>query len=198
MRILDYRLCKQEPAQLGALHRRGPIVHEVYRINTLILLGNGRTVADVAKALLIDPETARTYFKRYKQVGLDELLRTNYIGSEGLLDPVQSRELDAHLQQHLHLTAESVARSVKERWGVCYAPSGLAAALRRLCYVYKERKLVLGKTDATAPEESLKDYEDLKNTDGKGDVVLCVDATHPQHNPEIGYGWIRRREQHRI
>ena len=45
---------------------------------------------------------------------LQALLRMNYVGSEALLDDVQLAVLDAHLQKHLHLTAESVARWVKE------------------------------------------------------------------------------------
>ena len=81
----------------------------------------------------------------------------NYVGSEALLDAAQLAELDAHLQKHLHLTAESVARWVKERWGVCYAPSGMAAVLRRLGYVYKKPKLVPGKAKAAAQEAFLKD-----------------------------------------
>jgi hypothetical protein len=35
-------------------------MREAYRINTVILLGKGRTGADVADALLIDPETVHT------------------------------------------------------------------------------------------------------------------------------------------
>ena len=57
---------------------------------------------------------------------------------------------------------KSVARWVKERWGVCYAPSGMAAVLRRLGYVYKKPKLVPGKADAEAQEKFLKDYENAK------------------------------------
>ena len=142
--MLDCRLSRQELAELRAAHRRALNVREAYRINAVILLGNGRTAADVADALLIDPETVRTYFKRYKKGGVDELLRMNYVGSESLLDEVQLAQLDAHLQKHLHLTAESVARGVKKRWGVCYTPSGMAAVLRRQGYVYKKPKLVPG------------------------------------------------------
>ena len=86
--------------ELRAAHRRALNVREAYRINAVILLGNGRTAADVADALLIDPDTVRTYFKSYKKGGLDVLLRMNYVGSEALLDEVQLAELDAHLQKH--------------------------------------------------------------------------------------------------
>jgi transposase len=96
-------------------------VREAYHINAVILLGKGRTAADVANALLIDPETVRTYFKRFKRGGIDDLLRMNYIGSEALLDEVQLAELDAHLKEHLLLTAKPVARWVKQRWG-CATP----------------------------------------------------------------------------
>jgi transposase len=196
--MLNFRLDKQELAELRAAHRRARNVREAYRINAVILLGNGRTAADVADALLIDPETVRTYFKRYKKGGIDELLRMNYAGNEALLDAAQLLVLDAHLQEHLHLTAESVARWVKERWEVCYAPSGMAAVLRRLGYVYKKPKLVPGKADATAQKAFLEEYENLKKNSAEDDVVLFMDATHPQHNPVISYGWIKRGKEHPI
>ena len=61
--MIDYRLSNQELTELRAAHRRALNVREAYRINAVILLGQGRTPADVADALLIDPDTARTYFK---------------------------------------------------------------------------------------------------------------------------------------
>ncbi len=185
-------------AELRAAHRRALNVREAYRINAVILLGNGRTVADVADALLFDPDTVRAYFKRYKKGGLEALLRMNYVGSEALLDDVQLAVLDAHLQKHLHLTAVSVARWVEERWGVCYAPSGMAAVLRRLGYVYKKPKLVPGKADAIAQEAFLEEYENLKQNSKEDDVVMFMDATHPQHNPVISYGWIKRGKEHPV
>jgi len=194
--MLDYRLSKQELAELRAAHRRALNVREAYRINAVILLGNGRTVSDVADALLIDPDTVRSYFKRYKQGGIDPLLRMNYVGSEALLDAVQLAELDTHLHQHLHLTAESGARWVKERWSVSYTPSGMTAVLRRLGYVYKKPKLVPGKPDAAKQEAFLEEYENLKQNRDEGEVILFMDATHPRHNPVVSYGWIKRGEVH--
>jgi len=196
--MLDFRLEKHELVELRRAHRRVLNVREAYRINAVILLGNGRTAADVADALLIDPDTARTYFKRYKKGGLDSLLRMNHVGSEALLDDVRLDVLDTHLQKHLHLTAESVARWVKERWGVCYTPNGMAAVLRRLGYVYKKPKLVPGKADAAAQEEFIEKYGNLKENSEEGDVVMFADATHPQHNPVISQGWIKRGKEHPI
>ncbi len=80
--MLDYRLTEQELAELRQAHRQTRNVREAYRLNVVILLGRGRTDADVADALLIDPDTVRDYFKRFKRGGLDELLRMNFVGSE--------------------------------------------------------------------------------------------------------------------
>ena len=197
--MLDYRLTPQELAELRAAHRATRDVREAYRINAVILLGKGRTPADVADALLIDPDTAREYFKRYKKGGVDGLLRMSYVGSEARLDAAQLAELDAHLQDRLHLTAESVARWVAERWGVRYTASGMTAVLHRLGYVYKKAKLEPGKHPAPEVQEAfVEKYENIKKNKADGDVVYFMDATHPQHNPVIGCGWIKRGKEHPI
>jgi len=86
-------------------------VREAYRINALIPLGNGRSVADVADALLIDPDTVPSYFKRNKNGGLDALLRMNHLGSDALLDDSQMEELRGQLRTHLYPMAESARSS---------------------------------------------------------------------------------------
>ncbi len=174
-------------------------MREAYRINAVILLGKGRAPADVADALLIDPDTARDYFKRYKKGGLDGLLRMSYIGSEALLDDTQLLELDDHLQSHLYLTAEAVARHVQKRWGVRYTPSGMTAVLHRLGYVYKKAKLEPGKHPAPEIQEAfVEKYENIKKNSASCDVIYFMDATHRQHNRVIGCGWIKRGKEHPI
>lgn len=195
----DYRLTKEELADLRAAHRATREVREAYRLNAVILLGRGHTVAAVADALLIDPDTVREYYKRYQKGGIDELLRMSFVGSEALLDADQLAELDAHLQTHLHLTAESVARYVKGRWGVRYTPSGMTAVLHRLGYRYKKAKLEPGKHPALEVQEAfVEKYENIKKNSAEGTVIYFMDATHPQHNPVLGCGWIKRGKEHPI
>ena len=189
--MTDYRLDKRELAELRTAHRQVRDVREAYRINAVILLGQGRTVADVADALLFDPDTVRSYFKRYKEGGLDGLLRMSYAGSEALLDAAQLAELDAHLQTRLYPSSEAVARWVEERWGVRYTPSGMTALLHRLGYRYKKAKLTPGKPDAERQQAFVENYKHIKEG---GDPIYFMDATHPQHNPVIGCGWIKRGE----
>ena len=79
-----------------------------------------------------------------------------------------------------------------------YTPSGMTAVLHRLGYSYKKAKLVPGKADAAAQEQFIEDYENVKENSDEGDVIMFMDATHPQHNPVIGNGWIKRGKEHPI
>jgi transposase len=130
--MLDYRLSDDELSQLRAAHRRAPSAREAYRINTVVLLGEGWTAAEVADALLIDADTVRDYFKRYKKGGLDALLRMNFVGPEALLDPEQIAELKVHLRERLHPNAAAVVHWVQERWKVRIWTPPQLQALRSL------------------------------------------------------------------
>jgi transposase len=190
--MLDYHLNPRQLAELRAAHRAALNVREAYRLNAVILLAEGWTAAQVGQALLLDPDSVRTYFKRYQQGGLDELLRLSFIGSEALLADAELRELDAHLHLQLHLTVASVVHWVEERFGVRYSLSGMTALLHRLRYVYKKAKLIPGKADSALQEAFVDEYEKLKENKGHDEVILFMDATHPLHNPVAGNGWIKR------
>jgi transposase len=144
-------------------------------------------VAQVAEALLIAAETVRRSFKRYRKGGIEELLRMYDVGRKALLDGQQLAELDAHLQTQVCLSAKGVAAWVKERWGVCYTESGMAALLRRLGYRYKKRQPIPGNADPEAPREFLAtDYKNAKENSGEGGPLYLADGVHPQHNPIAG------------
>jgi len=65
-------------------------------------------------------------------------------------------------------------------------------------HVYKKPKLVPGKADRQAQEAFLDTYQELKENRGEDDVILFMDAVHPQHNPVLGYGWIKRGEDREV
>lgn len=197
--MYDYRLSERELGELRRAHGEVREIREAYRINAVILLGQGRSAKDVADALLMDPDTVRNHFKRYKKGGVAELLRMSYVGSEALLDAEQLRALDEHLQSKVYQTAAEVARYVEQRWGVRYTASGMTALLHRLGYVYKKPKLLPGKHPPVETQEAfIAKYKDLKENKGENDVIVFVDAAHPQHNPVLGCGWIKRGKQQTI
>ncbi|MGB5835396.1 MAG: winged helix-turn-helix domain-containing protein [Thiohalocapsa sp.] len=70
--------------------------------------------------------------------------------------------------------------------------------LHRLGYEYKKPKLVPGKADAERQEAFVADYNKRKETNGADDVALFMETTHPQYNPALGCGWIKRGEQRHL
>jgi transposase len=193
-----YTLAKPELSKLRRLHRRTREKRHADRLKAVILLGSGWSAEQVAEALMVDPDTVRAHFKRYRSGGVEQLLKMAYKGSKCDLTDEQLIELNVHLENNLYLTAADVARYVEEQWGVRYTARGMTELLHRLGYVYKKPKLVPGKADAEAQEAFVEEYENLKKNKDDSDPIYFMDATHPQHNPVQAYGWIKRGEERPI
>lgn len=196
--MLDYTLPPDKLAELRKAHRKARDKREADRIKAVVLLATGWTAEQVAEALLIDPNRVRNHFRRYQAVGLKALGDIACRGSDCLLDADQLAILDRHLQNNLYLTAKAIAHWVEETVGVTYTESGMTALLHRLGFVYKQPKLIPGKADPVAQEAFLADYEALKRDKGESDVIYFMDAVHPQHNPVLGCGWIKRGKEQAV
>ena len=158
--MLDCTLSTEQLAELRVGHRRTRDKREADRIKAVVLLATGWSAEEVAEVLLVDPNTVRAHFKRYREDGLEGLRRVGegVGGSIGLLDTKQLAQLDAHLQTNLYLSAKAVGHWAKETFGVSYTESGMTAVLHRLGYVYKKPRLVPGKADREAQEQFLETY----------------------------------------
>jgi transposase len=164
----------------------------------VVLLATGWPAEQVAEVLQIDPNTVRNHFKRYQQGGLVHLCQTAYRGRDGLLSEVELAILDAHLGKNLYLTAKAVAQWVEEQFSVRYTESGMTALLHRLGYVHKKPKLIPGKANPEAQKAFLAEYEKTKENKGEADPIYFMDAVHPQHNPVMACGWIKRGQEQEI
>lgn len=188
----NYSLPDSEISELREAHAELCDKRDADRVKAIILLGSGWSATKVAEALLIDRNTIRTYFRKYQKGGLEKLLETQHSGSTGFLSVSEAKELDAYLQENLHLTAKSVAAYISRRWKIDYSERGVTALLHRLGYVYKKPKLIPGKANAKAQQDFIEKYEQLKEEKQPDDEILFMDGVHPQHNPVMACGWIKR------
>jgi transposase len=196
--MVDYSLPAAELADLREAHRQTRDKRQADRIKAVVLLASNWSAEDVADALLVDPNTVRNHHKRYRAAGLPGLLHAAYRGSACELSESELAALDAHVQSNLYLTSKDVAAWVEETYQVSYTASGMTALLHRLGFVYKKPKLVPGKADPQKQEAFLAEYEELKKNKEEGDPILFMDAVHPQHNPVLGYGWIKRGQDRAV
>ena len=133
-----FNLSQSELVELRAAHKLEKNKHAAYKINAVILLGSGWTLDKVKSALLLDDETLRSYVKKYRNGGVNQLLETNYKGRASLLTENQKNLLISELENKIHQSTCSVIEFVNQQFGITYSLSGMRDLLHRLGYEYKK------------------------------------------------------------
>ena len=188
--MLDYTLSDDQMAELRQAHRQARHKRDAYRINAVILLASGWSAEQVSQALLIDADTARQYFKRYRHGGLSDLLAVAYRGSASALSKDSEATLLSQLKTHAPSSTHEVIDWVKENLRIRYSISGITAWLHRKGFSYKRPKRLPGKAEADLQDAFLEQYRNIKENKKMCDAVYFVDAAHPQHNPTIAAHWV--------
>jgi transposase len=84
------------------LARDGSAAHRLARrANTLVLLDQGMSCSDVAKVLLLDDDTVRTWYRLYEENGIEGLASFGYEGSACRLSDQQQDQLKAWITETL-------------------------------------------------------------------------------------------------
>ena len=168
------------------------------RIKAIVLLDEGWSYEQIAKALLIDHKTIRRNYEIYVTEGIDELLTMNYFGKASFLTDLQQKELQEHLENNIYLTSSEIAEHVKKTYQIKYSTKGITALLHRLGFIYKKPKLVPGKADKEKQKAFIKKYKKLKKNLKLDDKILFMDGVHPQHNSKPAYGWFKKGKKAQI
>jgi transposase len=165
------------------------------RMNALLLLDDGWSAEQVAKALFIDAETVREHRRLYQSSGVAGLERLNYAGGACDLSEEQRAALGAELDSRLYMTAKAVCAFVRRSFNVDYTPHAMARLLKRLGFAYKMPKKVPAKADEAVQrkfaEEVLGPLMQAANDDTP---LYFADGTHPSYAAHAAYGWIRKGE----
>ena len=98
-----------------------------------MLLGQGISCNDVAKVLLLDDDTVRTWYRLYEEDGFEGLASFGHDGSACRLSDEQQGQLKAWITDTLPRTTCAVGAWIEKQYGIIYeSRSGLAALLHRL------------------------------------------------------------------
>ncbi len=192
-----FKLTPKEITTLRISHKkakRDKNANHAYRLNALILLGQGWTYVAVSDALLIDEDTIRCCVGKYESGGIDALLSDNYIPYLGRLTAPELKDLELHLSETTYRTVEEIVLYVKETYDEVYSISGLTALLHKLNFVYKKPKRTPGKSDVEKQKEFIKLYNKIKSELEANDNIYFLDATHPNNSSIASYGWIKKGE----
>ena len=136
----------------------------------------------IAKVLLLDDDTIRTWFRLYEEDGIEGLTNFSYEGSACQLSGEQQEKLKAWVATALPRTTRQVGAWIENEFGVVYeGRSGLIALLHRLGLEYHKPNVIPRKLDEEKQKAFIEGYEKLLNSLGDDEAVLFADAVHPTH-----------------
>ncbi|WP_133112008.1 helix-turn-helix domain-containing protein, partial [Candidatus Scalindua japonica] len=139
--MTDFKLTQDEISSLKVTHRTTRKKREADRIKTIILLGTGWSVREVAEVLMLDDDTIRNYLSRYKEGKLELLLKDSHKGYGGKLSKSEIVQLDDHLNNNTYGRTQDIVFHVSKHFKVKYSISGMRDFLHRIGYAYKKPKL---------------------------------------------------------
>ena len=136
----------------------------------------------IAKVLLLDDDTIRTWYRLYEGDGIEGLTNFSYEGSACQLSGEQQEKLKAWVATALPRTTRQVGAWIENEFGVVYeGRSGLIALLHRLGLEYHKPNVIPRKLDEEKQRAFIEGYEKLLNSLGDDEAVLFADAVHPTH-----------------
>jgi transposase len=165
------------------LARDGSAAHRLARrANALVLLDDGMSCEAVAKVLLLDDDTIRTWHRLYEEEGIEGLASFGYEGSACRLSGEQQDKLKVWIGGTLPRTTREVGAWIEQECGIAYqGRSGLIALLHRLGMEHRKPKAVSRQLDPEKQAAFIAAYEDLLNHLDADEAVLFADAVHPTH-----------------
>jgi transposase len=124
-------LSAADRAVLIALVKNGSVAHRLARrTNAILLLNDGWSCAEVAKALYVDDDTVRDWHKLYSADGVEGLKRHEAGGSSSHLSAAQEEALQAWVAGTLPRSTRHVGAYIAQEFGVIYeSRAGLIALL---------------------------------------------------------------------
>jgi len=165
------------------LARDGTAEHRLARrANALVLLDDGWSCQRVAKALLLDDDTIRVWYRLYLRDGIEGLAGFGHEGSACRLSLEQQDKLKAWIGETLPRSTRQIGEWIEKEFGISYeGRSGLIALLHRLGMEHRKPQAIPRKLDEAKQKAFIKDYNALLNALPEDEAVMFADAVHPTH-----------------
>ena len=183
-------LSEGERNELCSLARHGlGEVRVGRRANAVVLLNDGMSCEEVARVLLVNDDTVRSWHSVFALLGIGGLKVFNYQGSQSHLSEVAEAELFDWIAATLPRSTRMIGAWVFDKHGVEYSKPGLLALLHRLKIEYRKPDMVSGKLDAEKQKAFIGYYDALLTGLGDDETVVFVDAVHPTHQARVVGCW---------
>lgn len=186
-------LSKDDRARLTSIVRDGLEEHRVARrANAVLLLDRGWSCEKVSDALLLDDDTIRSWFKIYREGGVDALETFDFAGGRRALNAEQLAALKDWATATLPASTHVVGHHIETTYGVSYTRSGLVKLMAAIDFVWCKPELVPSHLDLDAQKAFVDRHEKLRNGLEADEAVVYGDAVHPTHQTRPAGVWMPR------
>jgi transposase len=166
------------------------------RMNVLLLLDDGLSMAEIARVLYLDEGTVRAHRELYEREGRAGIERLAYEGRAPEMSARQEQILVAHFSGRVVANAKEFCAFSKARFGLLYTPNAMTKYVKRLGFVYKKPKCVPAKADALLQKRFARNVLlPLMRAANANQPLYFVDATHPAYTGRPAHGWMRKGER---
>lgn len=182
-------LTTQERAALVIQHKSERDKRICDRIKAVLLHDKGYSHTKIAEILLLDDETVRRHVNDYF---IKKKLAPQNGGSVSRMSSKQSKLLKAHLHEKTYLYVKEICAYVQSEFVLKYTQSGMTKWLKANGFCYKKPHGIPGKADTAKQEAFIEYYDKLKCNLPADEAIYFLDASHPQHQTKLAYGWIKK------
>ncbi len=179
-------------AEFEKLVRITKNIDEKDRLRAILAYDEGHDVSDIANILKISDSTTYNYINDYLRQS--KIAHNPRGGSESKLTAHEEVKLIQHLHTTTYLTAKAIVAHILATYKIKYTVSGITKWLERNDFVYKQPKLIPGKLDEVKQQEFIDYYKKLIDNISPNEIVLFMDAVHPEYQSQAVCGWIPRGE----
>ena len=170
---------------------------EARRANALILLNKGWSCQEVARALLIDDDTVRAWYKLYDQGDVGGLVGSSRGMGKGtsFLTDAQKDELKQLVKETTPKSIREVGAQILKRFGVEYkSSSGLQYLLKSLGICFRKPTVLPRGLDEAKQVSFINKYNNIANNLSPDEIMLFGDAVHPTHSVRVRGVWTDQHE----
>jgi len=158
MKVIKRELIREDTKELKKLQKTVKHNRFVPRIQMLILLKENPqiTLNEVANILNYGYKTVKTWWRNYKEGGLEKLLEWDVKGYKGRLTEDQLKRLKEEINKGEFRTQKDIANWIEKEFSIRYTQQGVSRLLKKL----KIKKKVGRPVNINKQEEKSKDFKE--------------------------------------
>lgn len=196
---MHFPLTEADRKDLYLLHKATKEKKFGDRIKIILLLDKGYPQLEIADILMIDEDTVTNWKQKFlESPSIEYWKQTHYYIPMSALSKEQYDMIILFIESTIVKDVAQVLQFVKDEFGMRYSRSWAKKLLHQLGYSYKQLSLFPVQANQQAQHEFNERYQDLMATLPANEVVIFMDAAHPQHNTAASKAWITVGEERHL